>query len=129
MSRCCCGRSSGCLTVVAADRVAAARILVEQGVDVIIADDGLQHLRLARDCEIVVVDAARGFGNGSLLPAGPLREPVSRLASVDAIVVNGAEPDRRCRAAAFAMTLEPQGGAARVVPAARASWPRRISAA
>jgi tetraacyldisaccharide 4'-kinase len=78
-----------CPVVVAADRVAAARLLVERGVDVILADDGLQHLRLARDCEIVVVDAARGLGNGELLPAGPLREPVSRLGSADAIVVNG----------------------------------------
>ncbi len=54
----------------------------------IVADDGLQHLALARDIEIAVVDGARGFGNGFLLPAGPLREPISRLASVDCIVVN-----------------------------------------
>ncbi len=69
-------------------RAEAARGLLEANpdVDVIIADDGLQHYALARDCEIVVIDAARGFGNGLLLPAGPLREPASRLASVDAIV-------------------------------------------
>jgi tetraacyldisaccharide 4'-kinase len=70
------------------DRVAAARSLLaaHPGVDVIVSDDGLQHYRLARDVEIVVVDAARGLGNGRLLPAGPLREPASRLASADAIV-------------------------------------------
>ena len=82
-------RRSGCATVVGSDRLAAARTLVGAGVDLILADDGLQHLRLARDCEIVVVDGARGFGNGRLLPAGPLRETTKRLRTVDAIVVNG----------------------------------------
>ena len=82
-------RSTGCATEIGRDRVAAARALVTQGVDVIIADDGLQHLRLSRDCEIVVIDGARGFGNGRLLPAGPLREPVSRMADADVVVVNG----------------------------------------
>jgi tetraacyldisaccharide 4'-kinase len=83
-------RRTGCATVVARDRVAGARALVAQGVDVVVADDGLQHLRLARACEIVVVDGARGFGNGRLLPAGPLREAVSRLAAADLVVINGA---------------------------------------
>jgi tetraacyldisaccharide 4'-kinase len=54
--------------------------------DVVIADDGLQHYALARDVEIAVVDAARGLGNGALLPAGPLREPAARLDEVDAVV-------------------------------------------
>ncbi len=81
---------TGCVTVVAADRVAAAREAARHGLDLIIGDDGLQHLALARDCEIAVVDGARGFGNGRLLPAGPLREPLGRLAEVSAIVVNGA---------------------------------------
>jgi tetraacyldisaccharide 4'-kinase len=75
--------------MVGRDRVAAARALVAQPIDVILADDGLQHLRLARDCEIVVIDGSRGFGNARMLPAGPLREPISRLASADLIVVNG----------------------------------------
>jgi tetraacyldisaccharide 4'-kinase len=82
-------RATGCVTLIGRDRVAAARALVGQGVDVIVSDDGLQHLRLARDCELVVVDGARGFGNGRMLPAGPLREPVSRAASADLIVING----------------------------------------
>ncbi|MDB6090125.1 MAG: tetraacyldisaccharide 4-kinase [Gammaproteobacteria bacterium] len=82
-------RGTGCATMVARDRVAGARALVMAGVDVVIADDGLQHLRLARNCEIVVIDGARGFGNGRVLPAGPLREPVSRLEEADLAVVNG----------------------------------------
>jgi tetraacyldisaccharide 4'-kinase len=82
-------RRTGVPVVVAADRVAAARRLVELGADVILCDDGLQHLRLARDFELVVVDGTRGLGNGRLLPAGPLREPASRLSRVDAVVING----------------------------------------
>lgn len=71
------------------DRVAVAGLLVEQGCDLVIADDGLQHLRLQRQFEIAVVDGERGFGNGRLLPAGPLRESVERLHSVDAVIING----------------------------------------
>lgn len=71
------------------DRVAAAKFLLERcGVDVLLADDGLQHYRLGRRLEIGVVDGQRGLGNGLCLPAGPLREPAGRLDSVDAIVVN-----------------------------------------
>jgi tetraacyldisaccharide 4'-kinase len=80
---------TGAPVVVGHDRVEAARRLVQAGMDVIVADDGLQHLRLGRDYEIAVIDAARGMGNGRLLPAGPLREAPSRLAAVDAIVLNG----------------------------------------
>jgi tetraacyldisaccharide 4'-kinase len=75
------------VVVVGADRVAAARRAAEQGAAVVVCDDGLQHLRLVRDCEIAVVDAGRGLGNRQLLPAGPLREPASRLETVDAIVL------------------------------------------
>jgi len=80
---------TGCATMVAADRVAAARTLIARGADVILADDGLQHLPLPRACEIVVVDGSRGFGNGRLLPAGPLREPPGEMMRADAVVVNG----------------------------------------
>ena len=83
-------RRSGCATVVAQDRAAGAAALVAQGVDVVVADDGLQHLRLARDCEILVVDGARGFGNTRVLPAGPLRESLAQLARADLVIVNGA---------------------------------------
>jgi tetraacyldisaccharide 4'-kinase len=71
------------------NRPAASQLLVGAGCDVIVSDDGLQHYALARDCEIVVIDGDRRFGNGWLLPAGPLRETPSRLAAADAIVVNG----------------------------------------
>jgi tetraacyldisaccharide 4'-kinase len=113
-------RGTRCATLIGRDRVAAARALVAQGVDVIVADDGLQHLRLARDCEIVVIDGARGFGNGRMLPAGPLREPVSRLAAADLVVVNGIAEHSSLRrvgisieARALQMTLSP-GNAVRL---------------
>ena len=79
---------TGVPTWVASDRVAAAKALMaaHADVDTIVCDDGLQHYALARDVEIAVVDGARGLGNGLLLPAGPLREPPSRLSSVDAVV-------------------------------------------
>jgi tetraacyldisaccharide 4'-kinase len=79
--------ASGCPVVVHPDRVAAAAKAIELGANVIIADDGLQHCRLVRDCEIAVIDGHRGFGNGRLLPAGPLRESPARLDSVDKVVV------------------------------------------
>jgi tetraacyldisaccharide 4'-kinase len=75
--------------IVSRDRCEAASTLVEKGINVIISDDGLQHYRLPRNIEICVVDGKRGFGNGRLIPAGPLREPLERLSSVDHIVVNG----------------------------------------
>lgn len=90
-------RRTGCMTLVASDRVAAARELVVRGAQVILADDGLQHLRMRRDCEIVVIDSARGFGNGRVLPAGPLRETESRARTVDALVANGGAPGEPLR--------------------------------
>jgi tetraacyldisaccharide 4'-kinase len=82
---------TGCPVVVDPDRPRAARaLLAANDVDVIVADDGLQHYALARNLEIVVVDGRRRFGNGFCLPAGPLREPLSRLVTVDLVVVNGA---------------------------------------
>jgi tetraacyldisaccharide 4'-kinase len=100
----------GIPVAVGRDRVAAARLLLAgtPACDVVIADDGLQHYRLARDLEIAVVDAERGLGNGWLLPAGPLREPGTRLAGVDAVVVNGADAPRPgLPVAAYAMALVP----------------------
>ncbi|MBD8871867.1 tetraacyldisaccharide 4'-kinase [Rhodanobacter sp. DHB23] len=85
-------QASGVPVAVGRDRPAAARLLVAEGCDVVVADDGLQHYRLARDVEICVIDGARRFGNGHLLPAGPLREPLRRLARVDLRVCNGGTP-------------------------------------
>ena len=79
-----------CPVVVGPDRLAAGQtLLAGGGVDVVVSDDGLQHYRLWRDLEIAVVDATRGLGNGELLPAGPLREAVPRLAEVGLVVANG----------------------------------------
>ncbi|MBT8109892.1 MAG: tetraacyldisaccharide 4'-kinase [Gammaproteobacteria bacterium] len=83
-------RRSDCPVAVDANRVRAAAMLVDDGVDIIIADDGLQHYRLGRDYEICVIDGARGLGNRRLLPAGPLRELPERLEDLDQLLVNGA---------------------------------------
>jgi len=80
---------TGCPVVVDANRSRAAQMLVDDEVDVIIADDGLQHYRLERTYEICVIDGARGLGNRLLLPAGPLRETIDRLSQVDQVIVNG----------------------------------------
>ena len=72
------------------DRRAAAQSLIGMGCTVIVSDDGLQHRGLPRTVEIEVLDAARGYGNGRLLPAGPLREPVR---PVDIQVLNGKSRD------------------------------------
>ncbi|HUL97518.1 MAG TPA: tetraacyldisaccharide 4'-kinase [Usitatibacter sp.] len=92
---------------VSPDRPAAARALLEAHgeVDVLVSDDGLQHYALGRDVELAVVDGERRFGNGLMLPAGPLREPVSRLAEVDAVVVNGGWSDSVPGPRQFAMRM------------------------
>ena len=85
---------SGCPVVVCPDRVAAAQyLLATTDCDIVISDDGLQHYRLQRDLELVLIDGQRGLGNQQLLPAGPLREPVSRLQKVDAVIVNSGDFD------------------------------------
>ena len=84
-------RLTQCPVVIAHDRLAAARFLIEHAaLDIILSDDGLQHYALPRTVEIAVLDGARGIGNGFCLPAGPLREPASRLHEVDFVVINGA---------------------------------------
>lgn len=85
-------RAHGIAVAIGRDRPAAARKLIEAGCHVIVADDGLQHYRLARDMEICVIDGVRRFGKGKLLPVGPMREPVSRAARADFHVCNGGTP-------------------------------------
>ena len=97
------------------DRVAAARVAAERGADVVVLDDGFQHRRLARDLDIVAVDATDPFGAGRLFPRGLLREPLSGIARARAVVLtraSGVAPDRR---AAIRAVLERAGGG-------RAAW-------
>ena len=106
-------RRGACPVWIGADRVAVARALLaaHPQCNVIVSDDGLQHYALARDAEVAVVDGARGHGNGLLLPAGPLREPPSRLHGVDAVVIrsdgDSAPPVNACvlDAPRFAMSM------------------------
>ena len=104
--------ATGAPVFVGTNRAAAGQALLaaHPHVDVIVTDDGLQHYALSRDFEIAVIDGARALGNRLLLPAGPLREPPSRLTSVDAIVT--LQGDARASASGptreFAMRYEPQ---------------------
>lgn len=97
-------KNTNCPIVIGINRaVAAAYLLQHTNCDVIISDDGLQHYRLGRDIEIAIVDGQRYFGNQHFLPAGPLREPISRLEKVDFVVVNGGEDSHY-----YAMVIEPR---------------------
>jgi tetraacyldisaccharide 4'-kinase len=102
-------RSCGCPVFVGRDRAATGRALLElhPACDVILTDDGLQHYRLKRDLELALFDA-RGVMNGWLLPAGPLREPVGRLAGVDAVILHeyAVLPAPTIRGPVFSMRLE-----------------------
>lgn len=100
-------QASAVPVVVGADRVAAARVLhsLHPKCDVLVCDDGLQHPRLARDVEIAVLHFG-GVGNGWLLPAGPLRDPLERLKRVDAVVLNGEVPPLRIHGQVFSMNVE-----------------------
>lgn len=83
---------------------AVQALLASEPLDLILCDDGMQHYRLARDLELVLIDSARGLGNGRCLPAGPLREPAERLQDADAVLFNGASEDR---ADGFGFCLQP----------------------
>ncbi|QBF27830.1 tetraacyldisaccharide 4'-kinase [Pseudomonas tructae] len=96
---------SGVPLMIDPDRSRAVQaLLASEALDLILCDDGMQHYRLARDLELVLIDAARGLGNRRCLPAGPLREPVERLQAVDAVLYNGATVDRED---GFAFALQP----------------------
>lgn len=105
---------TGVPVAVGSNRLDAARLLLARspGVDVIVSDDGLQHYRMRRDLELVLADAGAGFGNGWLLPAGPLREPVSRLKHADALVLtrrNGLGDEIPAGLPVFGVRHEPAG--------------------
>lgn len=93
-----------CPVVVSTVRADAVKKLEKAGVDVIISDDGLQHYAMERDYEIVVVDGERRFGNGHVLPMGPLREDLSRLETVDAVIINGGKTS----GTEYSMKLQPR---------------------
>jgi tetraacyldisaccharide 4'-kinase len=111
-------RRTGARVRVDRDRLAAARALVAEGCDIVVCDDGLQHYRLARDVEIEVIDGRRRYGNGRLLPAGPLREPQIRSAQCDFRVVNLGTAD--------SITATPTQSAAET---GFGEWPLRLSTA
>jgi tetraacyldisaccharide 4'-kinase len=116
-------RETGAKVRVDRDRVAAARALVAAGCDIVVCDDGLQHYRLARDIEIEVQDARRRYGNGRLLPAGPLREPVERAADCDFRVLNlgvASEADAHREAGFGEWPMRLQVGAAQPLHGGRA---------
>jgi tetraacyldisaccharide 4'-kinase len=103
----CCWRGAAacrCGSVGVAPQAARAALKVHPECDVVLCDDGLQHYALARDIEIAVLDR-RGLMNGLHLPAGPLREPPSRLCEVDAVVLNGTAGGAPPSARTFRMTL------------------------
>jgi tetraacyldisaccharide 4'-kinase len=99
-------RRTGVPVAVGTDRCGAVEaLLADGGCDLVVCDDGLQHYALARDLEIALVDGLRGFGNGRLLPAGPLREPLARLQEVDWVITSAA-PHEQCPEADL-MTVVP----------------------
>ena len=88
-------RESKAMVCVCKNKTKAAELLIDSGAELIISDDGLQHYKLARDHEIVVIDSTRLLGNGYYLPAGPLRESSDRLNSVDLILINGGKDEEQ----------------------------------
>jgi tetraacyldisaccharide 4'-kinase len=100
-------RRCGVPVLVSDNRIAATRRLFAAGADLVISDDGLQRRRLPRAMELCVISGIRGFGNGRLLPAGPLREPLARLQTVDHVVCNGAASHPSVPRSSVAMRLRP----------------------
>jgi tetraacyldisaccharide 4'-kinase len=81
--------------IVGSDRVAGAALGLRQGADLVILDDGFQHRRLQRDLDLVLLDATNPFGNGRLIPAGSLREPLASLARADVVVLTRSRATER----------------------------------
>ncbi len=104
-------RRLGCPVFVSPNRVAAVKMLEQAGCNIIVSDDGLQHYALARDIEICVFDRQRKWGNGHLMPMGPLREPISRIKDVSFVVLNGPQETKQIESVlsgAVTMTLATQ---------------------
>lgn len=100
-------QQTGCPMWVGPKRVQAVHSLLNQhACNVIISDDGLQHLALGRNIEVVLIDGMRGFGNGYCLPAGPLREPEERLMTTDFCVINTSEQSPTATAQSFSQKLK-----------------------
>jgi tetraacyldisaccharide 4'-kinase len=98
----------GCPIFVSPTRALAVQALEKKGCDIVITDDGLQHYALDREIEICVFDGERKWGNGHLLPMGPMREPLNRIKATDFVVMNGADwmgPEQP-KNAAFRMDLK-----------------------
>ncbi|MFP4648185.1 MAG: tetraacyldisaccharide 4'-kinase [Halorhodospira sp.] len=110
-------RRTGAPVYVGSDRPAAVMAAHQHtGCDVVVSDDGLQHYRMRRRAEIIILDAQRRLGNGQLLPAGPLREPPSRLCEVDLVAING-DP-----VAESPCTFQLQPGVPRAVDGSARPW-------
>ncbi len=98
-------KRADCPIAVGSERIKSARMILDKAdCNIILSDDGLQHYALERDIEIAVIDGKRRFGNGYLLPCGPLREPISRLQKVDLVIVNGVEEN--CEENEFCMAIK-----------------------
>ncbi len=112
---------AGCPVMVGRDRAAAANELAQYcGCDLVITDDGLQHYRLRRQIEILVVDGERGFGTRRCLPAGPLREPIGRHRGVDLVIENcGLKKNHTEVLDAHRMQLQPADAVSLVDPSLR----------
>lgn len=125
-------RRSGVPVAIDPDRAEAVALLESEfGCNVVICDDGLQHYAMARDIEWVVVDGRRGFGNRRCLPLGPLREPLSRLDDVAAVLLNGGDEDLFAGAVRFALRptqVVPIHGGAALAPADFAAIQPRVHA-
>lgn len=105
-------RRSGLPVVIGPDRLADIEFAARRGCDVAVLDDGFQHLALLPELSLIVVDGARGFGNGRCLPAGPLREPLAALTRADALVIHGTSaplPPDVAGKPVFSMTLQATG--------------------
>jgi len=101
-------RRVGCPIFVSPTRALAVQALEKKGCDIVITDDGLQHYALDRDIEICVFDGERKWGNGYLLPMGPMREPLTRINTTDFVVMNGADwaAPKQPKITTFRMDLE-----------------------